>query len=88
MEADIMELREIVGDTLTQDDLNNLAKSNPNILVTLMWKLFDLLRFLARVPIERDSNTGEQRTMNLYRRVLDSILEKARGPNGEVPVWL
>merc|ERR1712046_62528 len=45
-------------------------------------------RFLSRIPIERDSGTGEERTMNLYKRVLDTLVEKATGPNGEVPVWL
>ena len=49
MKQDITELREIIGDNLTTDDLNHLAQSNPNILVKLLWKLFDLLRFLARI---------------------------------------
>jgi hypothetical protein len=44
------------------------------------------LGYLAKFPIT-DEN-GERAEMNLYRRALDTLIEKNTGPDGEKPAWL
>ena len=87
LQHDMNELKEIIGDDISVDDLQLVNSSNSNIVVYLLWKLFDLLRFLAKVPVQGEN--GEQTTMNVYERILNNMIDNAKkANNGEIPGWL
>ena len=65
LKSDIGQLREIIGDDISVDDFEQVKFETPNLLVVIIWKLFDLLRFLANIPIQGEN--GEQTTMNVYQ---------------------
>jgi hypothetical protein len=52
----------------------------------LLVQIWNWLGYLAKIPI-KDAD-GNDSTMNLYRKALDTLIEKSVGPNGEKPVWL
>ena len=51
LKNDIAQLKEIIGDDISVDDLEQVKAANSNILVVILWKLFDFLRFLSQIPI-------------------------------------
>jgi len=78
-------LEEIIGD-LDYENMEMLRSENPNIFIMLITKIFNLLGYLANYPIQDED--GQPAKINLYRKVLETLVEKNTGPNGEKPAWL
>ena len=82
---DLAELEEIVG-PLSYDNMEMLKSQNPNFFGVLLVQIWNWLGYLAKIPIKDED--GNDTTMNLYRKALDTLIEKNLGPNGEKPGWL
>lgn len=82
---DLIQLEEIIGD-LDYEHMEMLKSENPNIFIMILTKIFSFLGYLARIPIKDED--GNSAHMNLYRKALDTLVEKNTGPDGERPAWL
>ena len=78
-------LEEIIGE-LDYEHMEMLKNDNPSIFVLILTKIFNFLAYLARIPISNED--GEPTEMNLYRKALETLIEKNTGPDGEKPAWL
>ena len=84
LEADLAALEEIIGD-LNRDEMSILKETNPGLFALLIQKVFNFLMYLAHIPIRDDD--GEQQHMNLYQKIMDTLIEK-NSIDGEMPGWL
>uniref|UniRef100_A0A7S3CPG1 Uncharacterized protein n=1 Tax=Strombidium rassoulzadegani TaxID=1082188 RepID=A0A7S3CPG1_9SPIT len=84
---DIEMLQEIVGeDIIDYEELKVLESASPGIIILLVQKVWNLLRYLARVPITTEN--GEVTEMNVYKRALDSLVLQFTKEDGTVPGWI
>jgi hypothetical protein len=84
IQADIAELEDIMGD-LDYTSMARLQTQNPHMFLLMLTKIYDLLAYLANLPI-RDTE-GNMHVVNLYQRAMD-LLVKKNTKNGEIPEWL
>ena len=83
---DFAELEEIVGD-IDFDELAAIKAVNPQLFVIIVQKIINFLRFLARVPVKNDDGDITH-TMDLYKKVVDTLENSSKDGNGRVPSWV
>ena len=85
--TDITSLEAIIGAELTIDDLREVASFKPNVLIIIVYKIFDMLRFFCRFPVMGED--GQMTTINVYQKMFEAFMFKAReGNNGQLPQWM